>query len=88
MSHVPARIRWLVVALVVGPGVALAQTADPGPLADAPRGIERGHAEYIAAFARADGVAGVRFNEDGKVLRGRSAIAGWRIKSDLGVPGT
>ena len=71
------------VALLLWPGVLLGQGSDPGPLADARRGIERGNAEYVAAFAKADadGVAsvydadGVRLGDDGKVLRGRGAIA-------------
>jgi uncharacterized protein (TIGR02246 family) len=65
------------------PSAVAAQRADPGPLADARRGIDRGNAQYIAAFARADadGVAevydadGVRLNENGEVLRGGQAIA-------------
>jgi ketosteroid isomerase-like protein len=131
------------VALLLCPGLLVAQRTDPGPLADARRGIDRGNAEYIAAFARADadGVAavydadGVRLGDDGTVLRGRvtvtlatsrvwlvdelayeagtwsytftpkgkpeqhvggkyvttwvrQAAGGWRIKSDLAVPGT
>jgi len=56
------------------PSAVAAQRADPGPLADARRGIDRGNAQYIAGFARAD-ADGVRFNENGEVLRGRQAIA-------------
>ena len=71
------------VNLLLWPGVLLAQNPDPGPLSDARRGIDRGNADYIAAFAKADadGVAevydadGVRLGDDGKVLRGRAAIA-------------
>ena len=72
------------IALLLWPGFLLAQSPDPGPLSDARRGIDRGNADYIAAFAKADadGVAavydadGVRLGDDGKVLRGRGAIAG------------
>lgn len=78
------RVRGALVALFVWPGVLLGQRPDPGPLSDARRGIDRGNADYIAAFAKADadGVAGVydadgvRLGDDGKVLRGRGAIAG------------
>jgi uncharacterized protein (TIGR02246 family) len=81
------RIRTLLLALALAlalvPAPARAQSADPASLANAERGIERGNAEYIAAFARADadGVAavydadGVRLNEDGTAVRGRAAIA-------------
>jgi hypothetical protein len=66
---------WAAAALLVLlPSVGEAQRADPGALADARRGIDRGNAQYIAAFGRADadGVAevydadGVRLNEDGR----------------------
>ena len=84
MSLPRVRAPRALIALVLWPGLLLAQRTDPGPLSDARRGIDRGNAEYIAAFARADaeGVArvydadGVRLGDDGKVLRGRGAIAG------------
>ncbi|MFL5517139.1 MAG: YybH family protein [Gemmatimonadales bacterium] len=83
MSLPRARVPVALIALLLCPGLLLAQRTDPGPLADARRGIDRGNAEYIAAFARADadGVAsvydadGVRLVEDGTVLRGRGAIS-------------
>jgi uncharacterized protein (TIGR02246 family) len=60
-----------------------AQTAQPGDVASATRGIQAGNAAYIAAFKRADANAlsqvydqeGARLNEGGVVLRGRKAIA-------------
>jgi len=84
MSLSRVRAPGVLIALLLWPGFLLAQNPDPGPLSDARRGIDRGNADYIAAFAKADpdGVAavydadGVRLLDDGKVLRGRGAIAG------------
>ena len=84
MSLPRVRAPGALIALLLWPGLLLGQRTDPGPQSDARRGIDRGNAEYIAAFARADadGVAavydadGVRLGDDGKVLRGRGAIAG------------
>ncbi len=84
MSCSRVRAPWAVLALLLWTRILLGQTPDPGPLSDARRGIDRGNAEYIAAFARADAhdvaavydVDGVRLGDDGKVLRGRGAIAG------------
>jgi uncharacterized protein (TIGR02246 family) len=84
MSLSRVRAPGVLIALLLWPGFLLAQNPEPGPLADARRGIDRGNADYIAAFAKADadGVAavydadGVRLLDDGKVLRGRGAIAG------------
>ena len=83
MSLSRVRAPGVLIALLLWPGFLLAQNPDPGPLSDARRGIDRGNADYIAAFAKADpdGVAavydadGVRLLDDGKVLRGRGAIA-------------
>ena len=77
-----APLRPSALALLLWPALLLAQHPDPGPLSDARRGIDRGNADYIAAFAKADpdGVAavydadGVRLGDDGRVLRGRRAI--------------
>lgn len=82
MFLLPGGASGALIALLLWPRLLLAQ-GDPGPLSDARRGIERGNAEYIAAFARAeaDGVAavydadGVRLGDGGQVLRGRGAIA-------------
>lgn len=84
MSLSRVRAAGALVALLLSPGCLLAQHPDPGPLSDARRGIDRGNADYIAAFAKADadGVAavydadGVRLLDDGRVLRGHGAIAG------------
>ena len=74
MSLSRVRVPTALIALLLCPGLLLAQRTDPGPLADARRGIDRGNAEYIAAFARAD-ADGVRLVDDGTVLRGRGAIS-------------
>lgn len=99
MSLPRVRAPRALIALLLWPGLLLAQRTDPGPLSDARRGIDRGNAEYIAAFARvdADGVAtvydadGVRLGRvGGKYVATwvRQADGAWKIKSDLAVPGT
>jgi hypothetical protein len=54
MSLSRVRAAGALVALLLSPGCLLAQHPDPGPLSDARRGIDRGNADYIAAFAKAD----------------------------------
>lgn len=72
----------LLFGLCIAPRIA-AQSPGAGDLAAARSGIDAGNAQYRAAFLAADAdalsrvydSAGTRLGEDGRVVRGRAAIA-------------